>query len=206
MQLIVDGQKDYSLSSRPSTLSEVLLVLSDEFKTHGRILLGIVLDGEALAPEQLTSQLGLQSVVDINSLEVTSASLSELIHETLEEVAEVVVELPVVCREISEALIGDDPASCFGYFNQLLEVWEVLKERQAQVIVNLEFPSESILMGTDSIDDHNAQLDASIAKAKNLMESSSFQELSQLMTQDLMKKAECEAEWIDVLRSLVESD
>lgn len=203
MQIIVDGQSDYALSGNPTTLADVLLELTTQFETRNRILFGIVLDDEEIPPEVLTPSLGLRQVSDITSLVITSASLDELVIESLDEISEVIAELPAACHEIAQALSSDNPASCFGYFNQFLELWETLKERQLQILSHLNLQAESIQVKTVSLEEHNVQLNTNILKARTLMESSSFDELSACISSDLTPMAERESVIITTLRACV---
>ncbi len=205
MQLIVDEQSDVVLDSNPGTLAELLLAVTEFLQTRGRVLLGIVLDGESIPPESLTPGLGQYLVSNIERLEITSASAQDLVLETLDEVSEVIAELPTVCHEIAQTLASESPESCFGYFNQLLDLWEVLHDRQAQVINQLGVDAGSLQAGEVSVAEHRGQVVAQWAAARKMMESSSFAQLSDLFSHEIVGLAAREADVIEALRTVAKT-
>jgi hypothetical protein len=203
MLLTVDGQSDYTLSSNPSTLADVLLELSDTFSSQGRLLLAIVLDDQIILPEALTLSLGAIRLDGISTLEVTSASIHALVNDSLDEISEVISELPVVCHEIAVKLSSENPASCFAYFNQLLEIWEVIKDRQSQILVHVDLQPETIPFQNTTIAEHNAHLSRLIQESRTLMETSGFNASSALVEKEIVSMAQYEEALLARLRELV---
>ncbi len=203
MQLIVDGESDYTLSMTPSTLADVLLDITSTMNPQGRVLFSILLNGESISPESLTPQLGERWVADIQSLEIMTASVSDLVVETLSEISEVIHELPSVCEELSITFSGESPSDGFGYFNQLLDLWEALKGRQAQVMNHFSCDPSALYLDTVTITEHNEQLVQHLGQARSLMEASQFTELAVLMGETVLPLAQREALLIEALQKLV---
>lgn len=201
MRIQLDDQEGLALISNPSTLAGALAEVTELVQAKGRAVQRIIINGENVAPEALTVELGTRPVSEIDTLELQTASLKELVAESLNEIAEVIPELPTACHELAQALVSDDPASCFAQFNQFLDIWEVLKERQEQAASSLGLSLEDISIGGSNAAAHNEKLDTMLTKARGFMEASSFPELSDLLSHDLVELAEAEADLIAALRA-----
>lgn len=200
MQIRVDDTENFALKSNPSTLGAALIELTEYVQSQGRAMQTIAVDGVNLAPEELTVTLGNRSLSDIETVEVASASIEDLVTNTLDEIAGVIPELPAACHELAQVLASENPAACFAQFNQLLDIWEVLKERQGQVIATKGVLAEQVVFGKTNASVHNQALDALILKARGYMEASKFAELSDLLSHDLVAMAESEADLVNALR------
>ncbi|MFP6583206.1 MAG: hypothetical protein VCD00_11720 [Candidatus Hydrogenedentota bacterium] len=201
MRIRLDDQEGLGLISNPSTLAGALAEVTELVQAKGRAIQTIIINAENVAPEALTVELGSRPVSEIDSLELQTVSIKELVVESLDEIAEVIPELPTACHELAQVLVSDDPASCFAQFNQFLEIWEVLKERQAQAASSLELSLEELVFRGSNASAHNLKLDAMLKKARGFMEASSFPELSDLLSHDLVELAEAEADLIAALRA-----
>lgn len=203
MNVIIDDESQFLLKSNPATLADVLLEVTDFIHSSNRAIQIILLNGKNITPEELTLSFGQTSVADVESLEVRTAQVSELVTSSLDEVAEVIPELPVACHELAQILAGEDPASCFAQFNQFLDIWEILKERQGQVINLLEADVSAMQVGSQSVEAHNTKLAGLIKNARSFMEASDFVSLSDLLSHDLSALAEIEEEIIARLRKMI---
>lgn len=201
MRIQLDDQENHALTSNPDTLSAVLLELTAQIQSQGRAIQSISLDGKEVSPESMTAAWGETPVTDIDTLKVTTASVHDLVVNALDEISEVIPELPTACHELAQILASDNPAECFAHFNQFLDIWSVLKERQQQVAGTLGADFGAIQLGTNTALEHNAKLDGYLTRARAHMEASQFAELADLLSHDLIELAEEEANLIAALRT-----
>lgn len=201
MLITVDDESHFVLKSNPATLGDVLIEVTEHIQSKNRAIQAILLDGKNIPPEELTPGFGKTRVSEVQTLEVHSAGLAELVASALEEIAEVLPELPVACHELAQILVGDDPASCFGHFNQFLDIWDVIKERQTQVVNLLNVDIDTLAVGGVAVSEHNARLNDRIQLARKYMESSDFPDLSDLLSHDLAEMAEVEEGIIELLKA-----
>ncbi len=203
MKLTVDNDSSIPLISNPSTLSDVLLDVTGMLGNDGRVIQSINLNGTDIAPEALTPELGATLVESIDSLSIESANMKTLIRDALLEMGEVLPELPAVCHSLSEVLQSDNPGEGFGQFNQLLDIWEVVKERQLQAVNVLALEQEAVQVGDTTLAAHNTLLDSTLAKSRNMMETSDFAGLGDLLSYDLNEMAQAESEITEKLLGLL---
>lgn len=203
MQITVDDETRFVLKSSPDTIGAVLLEITEHVQSKSRAIQVILLNGQDMSPESLTPEFGKTPVGEIQTLEVRTASMGDLVLNALEEISGVIPELPSACHELAQVLGGDDPSSCFGQFNQFLDIWEVLKERQQQVVNLLNVDIGTMPVGSASVSSHNAELDKLINHARKCMEASDFPGLSDLLSHDLANLAEAEEDIILLLKAKV---
>lgn len=205
MRITLDEKENVALASNPDTIGAVLLDLTALLQSRGRAIQSVTLDGQDIAPEAMTPEWGTQPLADFESLEVATASITDLALATLDEIAAVIPELPTACHELAQILTGDTPSDGFGHFNQLLEIWEVLKEREHQVAGSLGLDLSTVTLGSETALEHDARLQGVLTRACAFMESSQFVELADLLSHDLIDMAEAESDLIESLRTAGQS-
>jgi len=201
MEIKVDGKKHMLLRVEVSTVGEVLVEINDYLQANDRALQRIISNGRDIPAEDVPRLLGRISVADIQTLEVISADLSELVKESIDELIEIVPELPVACQELAQILAGEAPEDGFTGFNQLLQIWGALKDREAQVANSLGLEMSIQELEGTPLAKHEADLWASLGAAKEAMENSDYAKLADLLAYDLSEHAEREAGIIEVLRT-----
>lgn len=205
MELRLDISESFTPSTNARTLPEVLVEISDFLEGRGRTLQGVMLDGQDIPPEQLTVVLRNKMVDDVKTLAIRSASIRELVLESIAEVVEVLPELPVACQQLSSVIAGDAPEEGFKPFNDLLDIWEVLEERQRQAGDMLGFGLGEIEVDGETVQKHRATVRDLIAQARAALEESKFIPLSQLLAYELSERAEREQPIMDALRQRAEA-
>lgn len=203
MEITVDGKRHMLLRADVRTVGDALIEINDYLEANSRALQRIISDGRDIPAEDVPRMLGSKPVADIQALEIISADLRELVKESIDELAEIVPELPVACQELAQVLSGEAPEQGFSGFNQLMTIWGALKERQVQIAVSLELElSVQEIEGT-VLAKHEEELWALLETAKAAMENSDFAKLADLLAYDLSSLAEREASIIELLRSKV---
>lgn len=201
MEITVDGKRQFLLQSDPGTVGAALIEINEYLQANGRALQNIIADGRDLPAEKITPAFGQTPVSDIRRLEIVSADIRTLVKESIAELAEVVPELPVACQELAQILAGDAPEQAFAGFNQLLEIWSVLKERQTQVANSLGIELTVLELKGASLSKHEEELSAVLNTARQAMESSDFAKLADLLAYDLSTLAERESDIVQLLLS-----
>ncbi|MCH7909289.1 MAG: hypothetical protein IIB38_06690 [Candidatus Hydrogenedentes bacterium] len=203
MEITLDGKKQFLLQSDPGTIGAALIEINEYLQANGRALQNIIADGRDVPAEEITSAFGQMPVSDVQRLEIVSADLRALVKESIAELAEVVPELPVACQELAQVLAGDAPEQAFAGFNQLLEIWSVLKERQTQVANSLGIELTVLELEGSSLSKHEEELSGVLDTARQAMESSDFAKLADLLAYDLSTLAERETSIVQLLHSKV---
>ncbi|PCJ54027.1 MAG: hypothetical protein COA73_14790 [Candidatus Hydrogenedentota bacterium] len=203
MKLTVDNDSHFTLVSNPKTLSDVLLDVTQILGGDGQLIQSIVLNGGDIAPDALTPELGATTLDAIDTLEIVSANMMTLVRESLLEMVEVLPELPAVCHSLAEVLQSDNPVEGFGQFNQLLDIWEVVKERQLQAVNALALDPEALKVGEISLAVHNATLETTLSKSRAMMEASDFAGLGDLLSYDMNDMAQAESKITDALLKML---
>ncbi len=201
MEISVDEEHSFVLKSAPQTLGDVLNEVTRYIQAKKRAIQVITLNDVDVPPEDLTPELGQTPISEVETLRVHTISVAELVMSALEEIADVIPELSSACHELAQILSSEDPASCFGQFNQFLDIWEVLKERQSQATNLMELNASDLALKKGSLSLHDATLDRLLGKARNCMETSDFPGLADLLSHDLSELAEVEEEIIELLKS-----
>lgn len=201
MEILVDGKKQFTLQSNPGTVGGVLIEISEYLESNGRVLQGVVADGKPVPPEEIMGKFGRMSVSEVTSLDVASANMLELVDESIGELKEVLPELPAACQALSEVLASETPQDGFSAFNQLLEVWEVLQERRAQIVSALGLDTYVTKLGDVTFAEREEGLTEALARARKLMEESDFVALADLMAHELSDFADQERDIVSILEA-----
>ncbi len=203
MEITLDGKKQFLLQSDPGTIGAALIEINEYLQANGRALQSIITDGRDVPAEEITPAFGQTPVSDVQRLEIVSADVRALVKESIAELAEVVPELPVACQELAQVLAGDAPEQAFAGFNQLLEIWSVLKERQTQIANSLGIKLAVLELEGASLSKHEEELSGVLNTARQAMESSDFAKLADLLAYDISPLAERESSIVQLLQSKV---
>ncbi len=203
MEITLDGKKQFLLQSDPRTIGIALIEINEYLQANGRALQSIIADGRDIPAEEITPAFGRTPVADVQRLEIVSADVRTLVKESIAELAEVVPELPVACQELARILAGKTPEEVFAGFNQLLDIWSVLKERQAQVADSLGLDVATLEIEGTALFKHDEELWGLLNTARQAMEASDFAKLADLLAYDLSPFAERESSIIHLLQSKV---
>ena len=199
MEITLDGKKQFLLQSDPGTVGAALIEINGYLQSNDRALQSIIADGRDVPAEEITPAFGRTPVSDVQLLEVISADIHDLVRESIAELAEVVPELPVACQELAQVLAGDAPEQGFTGFNQLLEIWSVLKERQTQIADSLGIELAALELEGVTLSNHEKELLDKLNTARQAMETSDFAKLADLLAYDLSALAERESSIVELL-------
>lgn len=201
MEILVDGKKQFTLQSNPGTVGGVLIEVNEYLESNGRALQGVVADGQPVPPDEIMGRFGRLNVSEVSSLNIISANVLELVDDSINELKEVLPELPAACQALSEVLASESPQDGFSAFNQLIEVWEVLQERRTQIANALGLDVYEAKLGDTALVTREEALSAALAQARKLMEESDFVALADLMAHELSDLADQEGGVVGVLEA-----
>jgi len=206
MKLTIDNQKGMAFVSNPQNLGELLEAIMIYAQGKSRLIQHIVLDGERLLPNDLTASRKATPLTDIDILEIETSSTDLIIDDELQNLKEILPDLSAACHSMSQVMQSTVPQNVFQQFNDLMDVWEVVKERQAQITKTKGFDVDSFPVNKITLKQHNAELEVHLQKAKLQLERSQFAELSDLLSYELADFADDELKIVNQMVQLVEAD
>ena len=113
MEVIVDGERNFSLTGAPSNVVSAVGEINAFLQEKGRAILTLLLDGKQLEPLDLSEPVGEKPLDEVKTLEVRSEALTVLIRSCLSELEEVLPELPQACHDLAEVFQGENPEDGF---------------------------------------------------------------------------------------------
>lgn len=206
MKLTLDEQIDMAFVSNPQTLGELLEAIMEYARGKNRLIQHIVLDGENIHPNDLTHQRNSIPLAEIDTLNVETSDAKTIIEQELANLKEILPELPSACHTMAQVMQSAEPQNVFQQFNDLMDVWDVVKERENQICKTMTLNANSIKVHEISLQEHNIQLEQHIQKAKLHLEASRFAELGDLLSYEMADFAEDELLIINILSQLLAED
>jgi hypothetical protein len=192
--------------SNPQTLGELLEAILDYSQGKNRLIQHIVLDGENIHPNDLTPERHSIRLDDIETLTVETANAETIIQQEISNLKEILPELPSACHNMAQVMQSNTPQNAFQQFNDLMDVWDAVKEREEQICHIVKLDPAAIKIHKHSLSEHNVHLEEHIQKAKLHLESSHFAELGDLLSYELADFAEDELLIVNQISQLLAED
>ncbi len=203
MDIIVDGEPNFALPQMPMNLGDVVRNVSDILESRGRALQTVSVNGQPLSPETLAEELAQTSLVDTTTLEITSASIQELINESIEEMESVIEDLPIACHSLAAMLSTETAMAAMAKFAELATVWHEILDRQLQIVSILDTKPADIQLTNESLADRHKRIRSLLIRASTTSKGREPYLLSEMLEYDLAPLAEEEAIVLTTLRSSV---
>ncbi len=200
MDVKVDGVTGWTWAREPEDVIDALSLIDESLRARGRAMVSVEADGRALQPEEMAAELSGKTLDVVGALAVTSAPISALVAECLEELEKVLPDLPQACHRLAEVFQGDSPESGYEPFQQLAEIWRVIKERELQVLNALGIEADSLVLADVPMLKAHEELNAFVAEAAGALEVRDCVLLGDLLEYELAPRAEAEAEIVALLR------
>lgn len=192
MKITVDGRDDFPVGMSTRPLADLLYDVSGVLQGEGRAILAVLIDGNSINPDGLAAEFADKTTDDVSSLEIHSEPVLSLVEESLGDLEEVLPELPVACQGLSELFHGGESEEGIDKFHQLSEIWQAVKERQAQIFQALDLDVESIEIEGKKFSETATTLGETLAKAAQALVENDFVILSDLLQYELCPLAERE--------------
>jgi hypothetical protein len=201
MEIYLDGARQLTLQANIATVGAALVELNGWLQRNGRALQRISIDGREILAEELTLEIGNMPAAGVLRLDVTSARVVDLVIEALQEVEEVLPELPVACQTLAQILSGQAPEEGLDSLTQVLAIWAALIERRRQIADALTIDLTAVAAAGRSLADRDASLAQTLARVEGARDKRDFGGLAELIAYDLFEFAESEAEAFALLRA-----
>ncbi len=201
MQIQLDGRPYLSLQSAPPTLGDALVEIDQHLQANGRAMQTVEVDGENIPADELTQEFANRTAAQVKRLNVTSASLSDLVLEAITEVEAVLPELPVACQALATVFAGDNPGEGLAPLGDLLEIWDGLRETRERVVGALSLNFAAVAFEGKTIGEHEESLETMIGRVHEAIEKQDFRGAADLIAYDLNTFAEKEPGLFKELRA-----
>lgn len=201
MDVILDGAANYDLQGTPENVLSAVAAISEYLRKEGRSILSIKVDGDDIAPEELSARFKDTPPDAVSRLEIGSECTTALVEECLKGLGENLPDLPAVCRSLAAIFQGENPEEGFDPFVQLAELWSHIKSREALVTNALELDTESLNLNGKSIVAIHDELNQFLEEAAQALKDGDIILLGDLLEYELAPRAEQEMEIVALLQA-----
>jgi hypothetical protein len=203
MDVVIDGQPGLD-TGEATTVLEVVGLADEALQQRGRAMVGVTINGEPVSPEALTEQFDGVPAADA-AIEIISRPVSEMVIETLDEMAESLSELPVACQRLAAVFQGEHPHEGFAAFEELATIWNAVKTRQAMAASALDVDFEGLDIRGRAVSEHLRELNSFLDEAAQALRDGDIVLLGDLLEYELSPRAELEGEIVSLLRRQAEA-
>lgn len=201
MDVIVDGESNYSLKGEPADAISAVGAVSEYLRAQGRSILSVKVDGAEVRPEDLAARLKDLPASAVGKIEIGSERVATLVDDCLKGLVSLVPELPNVCRSLAQVFQGERPEEGFDPFVELAEFWSQIKSREAMVTNALELDVAALKVGGKSIESIHAELNQFLEEAEQALKDGDMILLGDLLEYELAPRAEQEVEIVSLLQA-----
>jgi len=201
MDVIIDGQRGFEFNDDPSDVLTAVAEITEALRQKGRAVLGVKVDGRTIAPDSIVPTLKDQSLQEAGCLEVSSEDTLTLVNDALNEIQEVLPDLPEACHRLAEVFQGEAPEEGYAPFYQLAEIWRTLKLREGQVADALDLDLDTLEITGEVVGRLHETLNRHLDEAAEALKRNDCVLLGDLLEYELAPKAEKEADIVAALRS-----
>ncbi len=203
MKVIVDGKEDARFGHLAGDLFEVVGAINELLRQSDRGIVDLRLNGAEVTPEGMTEMLAGRDVDEDVVIEVESGSICAMAHGILEEMQQVLPELPNACLALAQVFQSEAPDEGFEPFNELAHVWSMLKIRQAMVLDSFDIKAEDIIVNGISLASLHDELNGFLEEAADAIKNHDCVLLGDLLEYELAPRAEAEKETVAELLRIV---
>jgi len=201
MEIYLDGARQLTLQSNIPTVGAALVEMNQWLQRNGRALQRISIDGRDIPAEELTVEIGNTPASGVKRLDVSSARVADLVLEALDEVENVLPEMPVACHTLAQILAGENPEEGLDSLEQILGIWMALCERRRQIADALSIELSGLSIADRTVAARDESLVELLGRIQAGREKKDFTALSDLIAYDLFEFAEQEPEVFALLRA-----
>ena len=208
MDVIVDGERNFEVKGQPDDMLAVLGAISDFLREKQRSILTVKLDDRTITPEKILKEFQELSPEEVRILEIGSESVSVLVEESLKEIQEILPELPAACMSLARIFQSDTPEDGFEPFNELANIWSVLKTREILIANALEIDLNEFLLEGKPVGEIHEELNSHLEEAVQALQNNDCVLLGDLLEYELAPRAGQEADIVVLLQeqALTRSD
>lgn len=200
MDVIVDGNRDFSLQGEPEDVLSAVVAVSEFLQKKGRSILSVKTDGDSVPAEKLVDTLKNRPPGQVRELEITSEAIAKLVEASLVNLKETLPELPKACHDLAAIFQGSTPHEGFEPFQRLADLWAQVKSREVMVANSLGLNLESLQMDGRSVSELHGELNGFLEEAARAIESGDLILLGDLLEYELAPRAETEGQIVTLLQ------
>lgn len=201
MDVIVDGERNFRFTGEPEDGLSAVAAVEAWLRDRGRAMLSVCVDGKAVQPDEIVARLGGRPVDVVETLEVRSAPITELVSRCLEELAEALPNLPDACRNLAEVFHGENPDDGFEPFEELAAIWGHIKTRELLIANALQLDLDAMSLDGASLKSLHEDLNAQLHEAAEALKNGDCILLGDLLEYELAPRAEREERIAGLLRA-----
>jgi len=203
MHVLVDGQTQLEIES-PATVVEAVGVAVESLRAQGRAVVGVRVNGEDLPPEALSERFADTPAASV-CLELATRSMQELVLEALDQLRDTLPELPDACRKLAMVFQSEQPEEGYEPFQELADIWGLVKTRQRMAADALEVDLDSIEIQGQPLAEHLRELNSFLEESAQALRDGDTVLLGDLLEYELAPRAELEGEIVSALRRHAEA-
>lgn len=203
MEIIIDGTPAPPLTPRPGSVLDALAEITRRLRSEGRAVMAVAADGRDVPSDQVRETLGGVRVDQLGTLELRTEAIRDLIDQTLAEAAEVLPELPTVCRQLSEIFHAAAATDGADEFKRLVQIWDSVHEHQDLVIGALDLDPASLELAGAPLAQRRERLRDVIKRTAEALGRGDRVKVSDLLLYELAPLAELEEQVIALLQRRV---
>ena len=204
MRIIVDGDADFKGTADSTNVGAALTQVTNYLHGKRRAILAVIINGQNVSPDDIPTIFENVPTEEIQTVEVQSESIVALARESLDEIQEVLPELPVACHSLAEVLKDDATNETKEHFRQLLEIWNTIKQREQLILDSLEISEHELALKERTLSEWKGELEQYMVEARHAFEEGDFATLSDLLEYELAPRAEFETEIVEFLLAQME--
>lgn len=199
MEVIVDSDRNVVLEGHPVDAIGTVVAASKYLKDRGRAILSVKADGNEVAAEDL-AKLG-----NVETLEITSENVAELVQHSFEELESVLPELPRVCHSLAAVFQSDTPTEGYEPFEKLADIWSTVKAQELLIAGILGCSLEEMRVDGMPVLRMHEELNRYLEEAAEAIRTGDCVLLGDLLEYELAPRAEQESQIVATLRRHVPS-
>ncbi len=185
-----------------STIGDALSAVAATAEIQGRVVVEVTVDGVKWTHEQLASEEMLAGSAEEVSL--ISAELSDLVHQTLTDASEALLEADAYQREAAESLQSDQRADAMAKLGEALGIWLAVHEAVVKSAHAAKLDLDAMKVGDGSMMDCIDQLNEHLSELRTTLQASDTVALSDSLMYELPQAVALWREAIDVMKEQVE--
>ncbi|MDX9972139.1 MAG: hypothetical protein RBU21_04010 [FCB group bacterium] len=198
MDVKVDNDRTLSLETVPADALALAAAIDRKLSKQGRVINSLRIDGTDVLAEDCN--LAAIALTETAVVEVATEDARALTDRILGELDEALAELPSACHALAAVFQGNAPTEGFEPFQQLAEIWSVIKTRQLDAANIMNCSMGEITVAGQSLQQMHEELNRYLEEAVQALEANDCVLLGDLLEYELAPRAQQEAEIVAALR------
>lgn len=206
MDIRVDGER-YVAPVRGETFAEILNGVLESVYAAGRGVTRVQIDGESVPFDDVSERLLATPAHEYETVELETERMVTLARRDLDDLDEVLVNLPVFCHTLAELFHKADADEGEDYFEQLHDAWMEIDDRHDAAAEALGIRLVDVEVGGTTARAHRTLVGNQLQLVNEALQKKDRVTASDLLEYELAPLAEAETEITATLhRKLCEAE